>query len=148
MNVNTPHASETPKRRGRQPGEPGRRGNPRLCGAKNRAGEPCRALAIKGRTRCRLHGGRSPAGIGHPRYVHGFYSRYPLARFVWLRRAAVLRSVLIADVLESTRGEAFGARRVERMREVIDLHQVGGRTLMRWAGVTPADVAALSGDFL
>jgi hypothetical protein len=34
------------------------------CGAKNRAGEPCRCPAMRGRRRCRLHGGLSP---GAPR---------------------------------------------------------------------------------
>ncbi len=41
-----------------------RRGNPNLalvprCGARTRAGCPCRAPAIHGRLRCRIHGGRS-----------------------------------------------------------------------------------------
>jgi glucans biosynthesis protein len=30
------------------------------CGAKTRAGGPCQCPAIRGRTRCRLHGGWSP----------------------------------------------------------------------------------------
>jgi hypothetical protein len=41
-----------------------RRGNPGLhlaprCGARTRAGCPCRAPAIRGKLRCRMHGGRS-----------------------------------------------------------------------------------------
>jgi hypothetical protein len=36
------------------PGWPGRR-----CGAKTRAGTPCQNPAIKDRSRCKLHGGRS-----------------------------------------------------------------------------------------
>ncbi len=31
----------------------------RRCGAKTRQGTPCRKPALKGRTRCQLHGGRS-----------------------------------------------------------------------------------------
>jgi hypothetical protein len=41
------------------------RGNPNLalaprCGARTRAGCPCRSPAIHGKLRCRMHGGRSP----------------------------------------------------------------------------------------
>ena len=31
-----------------------------LCGARNRAGMPCRCPAMRGKARCRLHGGKSP----------------------------------------------------------------------------------------
>jgi hypothetical protein len=37
----------------------------RRCGAKTRAGHPCRQAAVKGRTRCRMHGGAK--GSGGPR---------------------------------------------------------------------------------
>ena len=53
------------------------------CGAQNRQGKPCRAPAIKGRVRCRLHGGKSTgaktaAGIHRIRQAawrHGLYSK-------------------------------------------------------------------------
>lgn len=35
------------------------------CGAKTRCGRPCRAPAVGGRKRCRMHGGAS--GSGAPR---------------------------------------------------------------------------------
>ncbi len=35
------------------------------CGAKTRAGTPCRAPAVVGKTRCRMHGGA--AGSGAPK---------------------------------------------------------------------------------
>jgi hypothetical protein len=38
------------------------------CGAKNRAGEPCKRWPAKGRSRCRLHGGATPI-------KHGLYSK-------------------------------------------------------------------------
>jgi hypothetical protein len=43
-----------------------RRGNPNLalashCGARTRAGCPCRSPAIHGKLRCRMHDGRSPS---------------------------------------------------------------------------------------
>jgi len=47
------------------------RGNPNLaprCGAKNRAGGACQAPALRGHTRCRLHGGASTG----PRTAEGF----------------------------------------------------------------------------
>jgi hypothetical protein len=37
----------------------------RRCGSKTRAGHPCRQAAVKGRTRCRMHGGAN--GSGGPR---------------------------------------------------------------------------------
>jgi hypothetical protein len=56
------------------------RGNPNLhlaprCGARTRGGCPCRAPAIHGRARCRMHGGRStgprtPEGLARLRAAH------------------------------------------------------------------------------
>ena len=77
-------------------GRPGERGHPRApepmarnpnkkrCGAKNRAGTPCRRWAVVGRTRCKLHGGGSPRlerlGVRRPPgrpITHGRYSKKP-----------------------------------------------------------------------
>ncbi|WP_408636610.1 HGGxSTG domain-containing protein [Novosphingobium aquimarinum] len=33
-----------------------------LCQARNRTGKPCRCPAIKGKLRCRLHGGANRSG--------------------------------------------------------------------------------------
>ncbi len=46
------------------------------CGAKTRSGKPCEAPAVKGKLRCRMHGGNSP---GAPKgnknaFKHGLYS--------------------------------------------------------------------------
>lgn len=51
------------------------------CGARNRQGKPCQAPAMRGKKRCRLHGGKSP---GAPRgnqnaYKHGYYSAEAIA---------------------------------------------------------------------
>jgi uncharacterized protein YjcR len=48
------------------------------CGAKTRAGTPCKAPAVKGKRRCRMHGGA--AGSGAPAgnqnaLQQGIYSR-------------------------------------------------------------------------
>jgi hypothetical protein len=84
-----------------------RRGNPNLalaprCGAHTRSGCPCRAPSIRGKLRCRMHGGRStgprtPEGLARvraARTIHGRYSaqaraheRHVLAVF---RRGQVL----------------------------------------------------------
>jgi len=41
------------------------------CNAKTRSGTLCLKPAIKGRNRCRLHGGLSPSGVSHWNYRHG-----------------------------------------------------------------------------
>ncbi|MEX0696305.1 MAG: HGGxSTG domain-containing protein [Dongiaceae bacterium] len=56
------------------PGKAARlRAGPR-CGARTRAGAPCRAPAVKGKRRCRMHGGANGAGApkgNRNRLVHG-----------------------------------------------------------------------------
>lgn len=47
------------------------------CGAKTRSGKSCRAPAVSGKARCRMHGGAS--GSGAPKgntnaLKHGYYS--------------------------------------------------------------------------
>lgn len=49
--------------------------NGQACGAKTRAGTPCRRPAMMN-GRCDKHGGKSPGGIASPRTKHGRYSRY------------------------------------------------------------------------
>lgn len=57
-------------------------GKKRKCGARgNKTGKPCQQPAgwgtsHPGEGRCKLHGGRSPRGIDHPRYSTGVYSAY------------------------------------------------------------------------
>jgi hypothetical protein len=45
------------------------------CGAKKRNGEACRGAAMPN-GRCRLHGGKSLAGVMSPRFRHGRYSKH------------------------------------------------------------------------
>lgn len=51
------------------------------CGAKTRMGTPCRSPAVKGKHRCRMHGGTSPGAPKGNRNAlkHG---RYTIARKV------------------------------------------------------------------
>lgn len=48
----------------------------KLCGAKTRAGTPCKRLARTSTGRCKLHGGASLKGTDHPGYKHGRYSKH------------------------------------------------------------------------
>jgi hypothetical protein len=53
----------------------------RQCGAKTRAGTPCKSAPVRGRTRCRMHGGTSPGAPKGNRYAwkHGWYSAESIA---------------------------------------------------------------------
>lgn len=50
------------------------------CGAKTRKGTPCDKRPVQGRTRCHMHGGKTPRGIALPQFVHGKYSKALPAR--------------------------------------------------------------------
>ena len=60
------------------------------CGAKTRSGKPCEAPAVKGKLRCRMHGGNSPgAPKGNQNALkHGLYKAENVA----------LRSELISNM--------------------------------------------------
>ena len=74
------------------------------CGARTRAGGPCRSPAIHGRARCRMHGGR---GSGAPRgnrnaLKHGAFSARMkgIARYLRVTRLVVInarRAIALAD---------------------------------------------------
>src|ERR1700732_146469 len=48
------------------------------CGAKTRAGSPCRQAAVNGRARCRMHGGAKgsggPRGARNGNFKHGLFT--------------------------------------------------------------------------
>jgi len=54
---------------------------PHRCGAKTRAGMPCKTPPVRGRTRCRMHGGTSPGAPKGNCYAwkHGRYSAAAIA---------------------------------------------------------------------
>ena len=63
------------------------------CGARNRRGMPCQSPAVKGRARCRFHGGGERSGGqpgNHNAWKHGRYTAEAIAQ----RRevAALLRA--------------------------------------------------------
>jgi hypothetical protein len=53
------------------------------CGAKTRSGRPCRQAAVKGRARCRMHGGArgsgGPRGERNGNFLHGKFTAEKLA---------------------------------------------------------------------
>jgi len=58
------------------------------CGAKTKAGGPCRCPAIRDRKRCRLHGGRSPGapkGCDNGNYRDGTFTAEAVQERQWLR---------------------------------------------------------------
>jgi hypothetical protein len=50
----------------------------RRCGARTRAGHPCKQAAVTGRARCRMHGGAhgsgGPQGNRNGNFKHGLYT--------------------------------------------------------------------------
>jgi hypothetical protein len=58
------------------------------CGAKTRAGSPCQCPAIRGRSRCRLHGGHAtgaPKGQGNGNFTTGEFTAEAIQERQWLR---------------------------------------------------------------
>lgn len=48
-----------------------------ICGAKTRSGQPCKSAPVKGKKRCRMHGGAQGSGapMGNQNALkHGYYS--------------------------------------------------------------------------
>jgi len=62
------------------------------CGARTRAGHPCRQAAVTGRARCRMHGGAKgsdgPRGQRNGNYRHG----------LWIRKRLEERRKLLAEI--------------------------------------------------
>jgi hypothetical protein len=60
----------------------------RRCGAKTRAGGACECPAIRGRNRCRLHGGLSrgaPKGSANGNFAAGEFTTEAILERQWLR---------------------------------------------------------------
>jgi len=68
------------------------------CGAKTRSGAPCAAYPVAGRTRCRMHGGRSLGGEAHPAFRHG--ERSAVLRREARARADAARRELAAALVQ------------------------------------------------
>lgn len=78
-------------------GLPGLLTNAPLCGARSRAGMPCRCPAMKGKARCKRHGGAkgsgAPKGERNGMWKHGGHSSEAIA----LRQAANRLMTAIRD---------------------------------------------------
>lgn len=129
IDVKQPHANK----RGRKPDEPGRKGNPVICDAKNRRGKRCRALAIKGRTKCRFHGGKSLSGTAHPNYKHGMYSTDPLDGFAWACRMREIYEELVRTELGRARSEKGSSLSRAELESFYDKIPTSWRALMKRA---------------
>jgi hypothetical protein len=60
----------------------------RRCSAKTRTGGACQCPAIRGRNRCRLHGGRSPGapkGTANGNFTAGEFTAEAIHERQWLR---------------------------------------------------------------
>ena len=67
---------------------PRRPTQPPACGARTRAGVPCQRRPVKGRKRCRLHGGLSPGaprGSKNGNFKTGDWTAEAIAERKWLR---------------------------------------------------------------
>lgn len=97
------------------------------CGARTRGGAPCQAMPVKGKRRCRMHGGlsrgpRTPEGLERSRrgnWKHGRYSREAIEA----RRRANWETWEQAKVRigrEIERAEAADARETRRAFQELD----------------------------
>lgn len=71
------------------------------CGAKTRAGTPCKSPAVQGKKRCRMHGGAP--GSGAPRdnknaVKHGLYTREAIAQRRQLRELMRQSRKLLSEI--------------------------------------------------
>ena len=68
------------------------------CGARNRAGQPCRCPAIRGRCRCRLHGGLStgaPRGERNGNFKNGYFTAEAAEERRWIKEMLQLYAKVI-----------------------------------------------------
>ena len=76
------------------------------CGAKTRAGHPCRQAAVRGRGRCRMHGGAKGSGALGKRngnFRHGLHTRK--AKMIRAEMRATLQEIKALDEFDrSARG--------------------------------------------
>jgi hypothetical protein len=71
------------------------------CGARTRAGHPCKQAAVRGRARCRMHGGAKgsggPRGDRNGNFKHGRWTR----ENVELRRAMAVKVRELRELLRA-----------------------------------------------
>ena len=73
------------------------------CGASTRKGEPCRAPAVAGKRRCRMHGGAKGSGapFGNQNALkHGMYTREAIAERRAVRQLILEATVFLKEIEE------------------------------------------------
>jgi hypothetical protein len=74
------------------------------CGARTRSGKPCRAPAVQGRRRCRMHGGAegsgAPKGERNGNYKHGHFTQEAVE---FRRQLRALIAQMLASMEEEPR---------------------------------------------
>lgn len=62
------------------------------CTAKSkRSGARCKNASMKGRTVCRMHGGKSLRGISSATHDHGYHSKDWYSKFIWSQIKGIWR---------------------------------------------------------
>jgi hypothetical protein len=78
------------------------------CGARTRDGHPCQQAAVRGRARCRMHGGAKgsggPRGDRNGNFKHGLWTRDSVAA----RRAIRAEMAEIRALLRAGQGRVIG----------------------------------------
>lgn len=111
---------------GQRPHEPtvgfAQRGQPwydaqgrKRCGVKASHGGPCLAMPVKGKHRCKNHGGRTPSGLDSPHYRHGQYSQDMPAELLGAYQRAVGDPELLELRSDAAILHAFMVEALKRM---------------------------------
>ena len=95
------------------------------CGAKSKStGKPCAQPAMNN-GRCRLHGGKTPAGIASPHYKHGMRSKFPGLPISMAESFEIARSD--PEILNLTDDIALLYARMGQLVEKIDIEDAEQR---------------------
>src|SRR5271165_1331735 len=77
------------------------------CGARSRSGKPCQSPAVRGKRRCRMHGGAAGSGapIGNTNALrHGHYTAEAIARRGQLSELIRMARATLAKIEEPIAG--------------------------------------------
>lgn len=99
----------------------------RQCGALNRQGEPCKKPPLKGKTRCKLHGGKSLGGKKSKTFSHGIYSSVLTPEELSMQDALSARLSSVDDEINLIRVRLLRAQRAEneeRLNDTLHIEEV------------------------
>jgi hypothetical protein len=109
-----------------------------LCGARNRQGKPCQSSPIKGKRRCRLHGGATPKGRQHGPMKHGIYSKR-----LTKEEQALLPTIKVGSVDDEITMAWITLHRLIAMHEAIQAAPIDPKNS---AGFYTAEIAVTTPD--